>query len=227
MSLFGSGPTMIFDGAAQPTKPGVEAGRPADSDAKSKKARKAKNGGKKDEPASVEKEPSSKKAKVSGTPAAATAQSPSVPKRLSGAKKRGQAAAAAANAAADAAAGGALDSVDSKKPNRKQRAAGDWAEINARTVFVGNLPVDDDSHQKKLRRHFAPRHRQEAPCRLGLGDGATRLQHIYIWPPGGPPGLRVLVVARRASGLGCSLDAFRRSAAAPQADLRGGFRGCR
>ena len=167
-SLFGSTPTMVFDGVSQPTKPSVEAGRPAgSSDAKSAKAKKAKKDGKKDgkapKPASAEEEPSKKAAKASaGTPAAAAGESPSVPKQS---KKR--AADKAADAADDDAAGGAAEKDDDKKPNRKQRAAGEWAEMNARTVFVGNLPVDDDSHQKKLRRHFAPeqRHRVRVPLR--------------------------------------------------------------
>ena len=167
-SLFGSTPTMVFDGVSQPTKPSVEAGRPAgSSDAKSAKAKKAKKDGKKDgkapKPASAEEEPSKKAAKASaGTPAAAAGESPSVPKQS---KKR--AADKAADAADDDAAGGAAEKDDDKKPNRKQRAAGEWAEMNARTVFVGNLPVDDDSHQKKLRRHFAPeqRHSVRVPLR--------------------------------------------------------------
>jgi hypothetical protein len=162
MSLFGSAPTMVFDGVSQPMKPSAEAGRPAGSDAKSAKAKKAKKDGKKDgkaPAAGAEEEPSKKAAKASaGTPAATAGESPSVPKQS---KKL------AADKADDAAAGGAAEKEDGKKPSRKQRAAGEWAEMNSRTVFVGNLPIDDDSHQKKLRRHFAPqqRERERVPLR--------------------------------------------------------------
>ena len=167
MSLFGSAPTMVFDGVSQPTKPSVEAGQPA-------KAKKAKKDGKKDgkaPTASAEEEPSGKAAKAAK---AAAGESPSVPKQ-----SKKLAADKAADAADDAAAGGAAEKEDDKKPNRKQRAAGEWTEMNARTVFVGNLPVDDDSHQKKLRRHFAPqqRHRVRVPLR-------TRWWHSYARPPG-------------------------------------------
>ena len=177
MSLFGSAPTMVFDGVSQPTKPSVEAGQPA-------KAKKAKKDGKKDgkaPTASAEEEPSRKAAKAAK---AAAGESPSVPKQ-----SKKLAADKAADAADDAAAGGAAEKEDDKKPNRKQRAAGEWTEMNARTVFVGNLPVDDDSHQKKLRRHFAPqqRHRVRVPLR-------TRWWHSSVHRPPG----------HRASGLGCT-----------------------
>ena len=148
MPLFGSAPTMIFDGVSQPPKPSVEAGRQV-GDAKSAKAKKAKKDGKRARTANEEVEPSKKAAKVSaGTPAVVAGESPSVPKQ----SKKPAADKAADKAAEDATAG----SEDGKKPTRKQRAAEERAERDARTVFVGNLPVDDDSHQKKLRRHFAP-----------------------------------------------------------------------
>ena len=150
MPLFGSAPTMIFDGVSQPPKPSVEAGRQV-GDAKSAKAKKAKKDGKRARTAN--EEPSKKAAKVSaGTPAVVSGESPSVPKQ----SKKPAADKAADKAAEDATAGGVAGSEDGKKPTRKQRAAEERAERDARTVFVGNLPVDDDSHQKKLRRHFAP-----------------------------------------------------------------------
>ena len=152
MPLFGSAPTMIFDGVSQPPKPSVEAGRPV-GDAKSAKAKKAKKDGKRVRKVNEEVEPSKKAAKVSaGTPAVVAGESPSVPKQ----SKKPAADKAADKAAEDATAGGVAGSEDGKKPTRKQRAAEERAERDARTVFVGNLPVDDDSHQKKLRRHFAP-----------------------------------------------------------------------
>ena len=153
MPLFGSAPTMIFDGVSQPPKPSVEAGRPV-GDAESAKAKKAKKDGKRArKPSNEEVEPSKKAAKVSaGTPAVVASESPSVPKQ----SKKPAADKAADKAAEDATAGGVAASEDGKKPTRKQRAAEERAERDARTVFVGNLPVDDDSHQKKLRRHFAP-----------------------------------------------------------------------
>ena len=152
MPLFGSAPTMIFDGVSQPPKPSVEAGRQV-GDAKSAKAKKAKKDGKRARTANEEVEPSKKAAKVSaGTPAVVSGGSPSVPKQ----SKKPAADKAADKAAEDATAGGVAGSEDGKKPTRKQRAAEERAERDARTVFVGNLPVDDDSHQKKLRRHFAP-----------------------------------------------------------------------
>ena len=74
MPLFGSAPTMIFDGVSQPPKPSVEAGQPV-GDAKSAKAKKAKKDGKRArKPSNEEVEPSKKAAKTAKPPSSFAAR---------------------------------------------------------------------------------------------------------------------------------------------------------
>ena len=99
-----------------------------------------------------------KAAKVSaGTPAVVAGESPSVLKQ----SKKPAADKAADKAAEDATAGRGSKRGRQEADSEAARGRGAGGE-DARTVFVGNLPVDDDSHQKKLRRHFAPRRVSQA-----------------------------------------------------------------
>ena len=148
-SLFSSSSTkgtMVFDGAPQPQL--------ASASSSSKSAKKDK-ASKRDvapaRPSSSSAGASSEKPKKRRAEAEAPADAsppgapPDEPPKKKDKKKETDLPESSAAAAASAAA--------AEKPTRKQRAETDRAEQNARTIFVGNLPIDADAD--RISKHFA------------------------------------------------------------------------